>query len=127
MLELTDRTPVRPEPSIRRSKAPRPLLGLSWLVVVPALIPIVYLIWVVVRPGGFDVGGFPASRLLELAANTAILTVTVTLTTMVLGVSTAWLTTRSALPGAGIWSTLVTIPLVIPSYVGAMKSEAKRS
>lgn len=120
MLELTDRTPVRPEPSIRRSKAPRPLLGLSWLVVVPALIPIVYLIWVVVRPGGFDVGGFPASRLLELAANTAILTVTVTLTTMVLGVSTAWLTTRSDLAGAGLWSTLVTVPLVIPSYVGAM-------
>src|SRR5690606_19794178 len=52
--------------------------------------------------------------------NTALLALTVTLTTLVLGVATAWLTTRTDLPRARIWSTLVTVPLVIPSYVGAM-------
>jgi iron(III) transport system permease protein len=58
--------------------------------------------------------------LLELAGNTALLTVTVTFTTLVLGLTSAWLTTRTDLPGSGLWSTLVTLPLVIPSYVGAM-------
>ncbi|MEG3630736.1 ABC transporter permease [Streptomyces poriticola] len=47
------------------------------------------------------------------------LTATVVLGCLVLGVSLAWLTVRTALPGARIWSVLVTLPLAVPSYVAA--------
>jgi iron(III) transport system permease protein len=36
-----------------------------------------------------------------------------------LGISLAWLTVRTALPGARFWSILVTLPLAVPSYVAA--------
>ncbi|MEX0864169.1 MAG: iron ABC transporter permease [Acidimicrobiia bacterium] len=121
MLELAGRTSAGAEAlAALRPRAPRLLWLLGGAVVLPAAIPIVYLLWTVVRPGGFDVGGFSTERLVELAASTAVLTVAVTVTTMGLGLATAWLTTRTDLPGAAVWSTLVTIPLVIPSYVGAM-------
>ncbi|MFI1282166.1 ABC transporter permease [Streptomyces sp. NPDC020858] len=38
---------------------------------------------------------------------------------LVLGVSLAWLTVRTDLPGARAWSVLVTLPLAVPSYVAA--------
>ncbi|WP_240136064.1 ABC transporter permease [Streptomyces sp. MUM 178J] len=47
------------------------------------------------------------------------LTAAVVLGCLVLGVSLAWLTVRTALPGARIWSVLVTLPLAVPSYVAA--------
>lgn len=110
-----------PEPSSRRRrKAPLPLWLLAGALVLPALIPIAYLVWAVVRPGGIDAGGIPAGRLLELFGSTARLMVAVTVTTSVLGAATAWLTTRTDLKGARLWSTLLTLPLVIPSYVGAL-------
>src|SRR5690554_39639 len=110
-----------PEPSSRRRrKAPLPLWLLAAAVTLPALVPIAYLVWAVVRPGGFDAGGIPASRLVELFGSTARLVVAVTLTTSVLGTATAWLTTRTDLRGARLWSTLLTLPLVVPSYVGAL-------
>ncbi len=119
MLELI-RRPNLQEPSVRRPKAPGLLWLLSTLVVLPAAIPIVYLLWVVLRPGGFDAGGFTADRLLQLTVNTGVLAVSVTITTAAIGLTTAWLTTRTDLRRSGLWSTLVTVPLVIPSYVGAM-------
>lgn len=94
------------------------VLGL--IAVVPAVSPIAYLLWTVLRAGVTDTGGISGSRLVSLFLSTAILTVAVTATTVVLGTATAWLTTRTDLTGRRVWSTLVTVPLVIPSYVGAL-------
>ncbi|MEU6883106.1 iron ABC transporter permease [Streptomyces sp. NPDC046712] len=47
------------------------------------------------------------------------LTATVVAACLLLGISLAWLTTRTALPGARAWSVLVTLPLAVPSYVTA--------
>src|SRR5690606_33701213 len=52
--------------------------------------------------------------------STGALTVAVTITTLGLGLATAWLTTRTDLGGSRAWSTLMTLPLVIPSYAGAL-------
>lgn len=120
MIAPTGIFPVRTKPRQGRRRASPQLWAIGVGAVVPAAIPIVYLIWVVVRPGGFDAGGFAADRLLELFWATTLLTVSVTVTSALLGLATAWITTRTDLPRAGVWSTLVTIPLVIPSYVGAM-------
>ncbi len=120
MLAPTGTAPANEGLSVTRRGAPPLLWALGMAAVLPAAIPLVYLIWTVVRPGGFDAGGFGADRLWQLLGTTAVLAIAVTVTTGVLGVTTAWLTTRTDLPGAGVWSTLVTLPLVIPSYVGAM-------
>jgi iron(III) transport system permease protein len=121
MLDLARRPSANEEaiPAMR-VRPPRLLWALGMLLAVPALIPVLYLLWVVFRPGGFDAGGYSGERLLELALSTASLTVAVTLTTVAIGLASAWLTTRTDLPGAAVWSTLVVLPLVIPSYVGAM-------
>ena len=109
------------EPSAqRRRRAPGALWAIALVLIIPAVTPIAYLVWAVLRPGGFDAGGIAAGRLAELLASTALLVVTVTVTTAVLGTATAWLTTRTDLRGRRWWSTLVTVPLVIPSYVGAL-------
>ncbi len=109
------------EPSAhKRPRAPGALWVVALILMVPAVTPILYLMWTVLRPGGFDAGGIPAGRLVELFSSTAVLVVSVTATTAVLGTATAWLTTRTDLRGRRWWSTLVTVPLVIPSYVGAL-------
>lgn len=114
------RTRTERKPSPQRGRAPVALWAIALVAVVPAFAPIAYLLWSVVRAGVTDTGGITAGRLLELFASTAILVVSVTVTTAVLGTATAWLTTRTDLRGRGLWSTLVTLPLVIPSYVGAL-------
>lgn len=121
MIEFAHRPGGAVEPAARRrGKAPAALWAAGAAVVLPAAIPVTYLLWVVLRPGGFDAGGFSGARLTELALATGVLTVAVTVTTLVLGVTTAWLTTRTDLGGSRAWSTLMTLPLVIPSYVGAL-------
>lgn len=120
MIGAPETRPTRVEPSVSRRKAPPWLWIAALAAVLPAAISILYLVWVVVRPGGLDAGGFGAGRLLELSWGTALLTVTVTASAAALGVSTAWITTRTDIAGARMWSTLMTVPLVIPSYVGAM-------
>lgn len=108
------------KPSPTAGRAPFALWVLGVVAVIPAIAPIVYLLWNVVRAGATDTSGIPPSRLLELFVSTAVLAVAVTATTTLLGVGTAWLTTRTDLSGRRMWSTLVTLPLVIPSYVGAL-------
>ena len=39
---------------------------------------------------------------------------------VVLAVPLAWLTTRTDLPGRRLWATAAALPLVVPSYVGAL-------
>lgn len=112
-------TAPEPSPTTRR-RAPGALWLLALVVILPAVTPIVYLIWAVIRPGGIDAGGIPTARLAELFGSTALLVATVTITTAMIGTATAWLTTRTDLAGRRLWSALVTVPLVIPSYVGAL-------
>lgn len=115
---LVDST-LKPSPR-KRGRASVALWAVAIAVTLPGAAPVVHLVWTVLRPGGFDAGGIPFSRLADLFGSTALLVVTVTLTALVLGTATAWLTTRTDLAGRGLWSMLVTLPLVIPSYVGAL-------
>ncbi len=112
-------TERKPSP-VRRERAPLALWVLGLVAVVPAVSPIVYLLWTVLRAGVTDTSGIPASRLWSLFLSTAVLVAAVTVTTALLGTATAWLTTRTDLARRRMWSTLVTLPLVIPSYVGAL-------
>lgn len=111
----------QPKPPTRKGRrASAALWVMALAVTVPGAAPIAHLVWTVLRPGGFDAGGIAFGRLAELFGSTTLLVVSVTITAVGLGTTTAWLTTRTNLKGRGVWSMLVTLPLVIPSYVGAL-------
>ncbi|MFC4405791.1 ABC transporter permease [Haloarchaeobius iranensis] len=70
----------------------------------------------------------PFSRALEIVTrdttvdmfvNSTIMVAGVTVFSILLGVPLAYLTVRTNLPGRRVWTVLVTLPLVIPSYIGA--------
>ncbi len=54
-----------------------------------------------------------------VAGRTALLTVTVALASVALGLPLAWLTSRTDLPGRRLLTVLLALPLAVPSYVAA--------
>lgn len=98
-----------------------------WILVVPAsvaavlaLLPLVYLAVRALEHGPGRAWDIVADeRTVVLLSRSLGLTAVVVAACLVLGVSLAWLTVRSGLPGAPAWSVLVTLPLAVPSYVAA--------
>jgi iron(III) transport system permease protein len=58
-------------------------------------------------------------RVGRLLGNTGLLVAVTVPTTLVLGTLAAWLVERTALPGAGVWRTLLLAPLAVPAFVSA--------
>lgn len=56
----------------------------------------------------------------QLLVNSIGLAAAVTAACVAIAVPFAWLVTSSDLPGRRVWATLAPLPLVVPSYVGAM-------
>ncbi|HTO32482.1 MAG TPA: iron ABC transporter permease [Pararhizobium sp.] len=95
-----------------------------WVTVVAALVSLVSLV-----PLGFiavitvQTGWETAAKLVfrgrvgELLINTALLEICTLPLTVVLSVALAWLTERTDLPGARIWSWLAVAPLAVPAFV----------
>ena len=107
----------------RRHTVNQPPLFLTiaaFLVAVLVALPLVYL---VIRAGGAGldkvVDILLRPRTHQIFFGSAGLALGVTLAATVIGVSLAWLTVRTDLPGRKIWAVLTVLPLVIPSYVGA--------
>ena len=100
-----------------------PEMALLWLpallVAAAMLLPIIYLL---LRAGGADLPAWQwllRTRTLEILGRTILLVIGVTSAAMVVAVPLAWLTVRTDLPLGRLWSILIPLPLVIPSYVGA--------
>jgi iron(III) transport system permease protein len=49
-----------------------------------------------------------------------VLATAVTATSLVIGTATAWITSRTRIRFAGLWMVVVSMPLVVPSYVAAL-------
>ncbi|MFQ5616661.1 MAG: ABC transporter permease [Anaerolineales bacterium] len=123
MTKLIQTLPL-PENRARRSPRPfaRPIL-LLWLpailVTTGILLPIVYLVLRAVS-GEMTVWELIfRARNLEILGNSVLLAITVTLASALIAVPLAWLTVRTDLPFRGGWALLTSLPLVIPSYIGA--------
>ena len=102
----------------RASRAPLWLVASASLIAALMLLPLAYLI---IRAAGVGADALDTlfnARTLRVLLNSAALTVTVTGLAMMVGVPLAWITVRTDLPGRKIWTALVVLPLVIPSYVG---------
>lgn len=102
----------------RRSTWPLALAG--GLVAAFVAVPLFY-IFLRALGGGSEVWlRLAQTRLVGLLVNTLSLTAAVTLGTVFLGVSLAWLTERTDLPLRRMWRWLLAMPLAIPTYIGAV-------
>jgi iron(III) transport system permease protein len=84
-----------------------------------AVTPAAYLLVLVSDDAGGAFSTVFTSRSGELALQTIALTAAVSATAVAIGLPLAWLTARTDLPARRLWTTLTTLPLVIPSYIGA--------
>ncbi|NUK13622.1 iron ABC transporter permease, partial [Streptomyces lunaelactis] len=111
-------------PPAGRSRAgrrpPAVLLIPAAVAAVFALLPLGYLaVRSLERGPAFAWDVIANERTAQLLGRSLGLAAVVVTASLLLGVSLAWLTVRTALPGARAWSVLVTLPLAVPSYVAA--------
>lgn len=96
------------------------LLGLGILTAIILAIPILYVVWRSLFAGVDRWMTILDNRVPMLLWNTLSLTLGVTFLAVFIGVSLAWIVSRTDLPGRSTWQWLLALPLVIPPYVGAM-------
>jgi iron(III) transport system permease protein len=90
------------------------------LVTLFELLPLLYLVARTLDTGENGWRFLLRSRTLEVVFNTAALAGAVAISTIAIAVPLAWLTSRTDLPGRAFWSAAASLPLVIPSYIGAV-------
>jgi len=90
------------------------------LVAAVELLPLLYLLSRTFSAGESAWQMLLRRRTFEVAFNSVLLAGFVALSTVVIAVPLAWLTSRTDLPGRRFWSTAAALPLVIPSYIGAL-------
>lgn len=104
----------------RHARPPAALLAAGGLAAVIALIPLAYLGVRTAEAGAGQVLNIlRRDRTLELVAQSLLLTVIVTAASLVIGITTAILVTRTDLPGRRVLAVLAGLPLAVPSYVAA--------
>ncbi|MCA9860870.1 MAG: iron ABC transporter permease [Thermomicrobiales bacterium] len=84
------------------------------------LLPLVYLVYRASQADGGVVRLIGRRRTVDLVVDTLLLAGAVSITAAVIAVPLAWLTLRANLPGRRIFAAVSILPLVIPSYVGAI-------
>ncbi|CAM5388205.1 ABC transporter permease OS=Streptomyces aurantiogriseus OX=66870 GN=GCM10010251_54080 PE=3 SV=1 [Streptomyces aurantiogriseus] len=120
-------TSVGADPRSRPVSRLRPAGRVPWVLGLPAVVaavfavlPLVYLcVRALERGPGYAWDIVTTERAALLLGRSVGLAAVVVAACLVLGVSLAWLTTRTALPWARGWAVLVTLPLAVPSYVAA--------
>jgi iron(III) transport system permease protein len=94
------------------------MAGTALLVSLAALLPLGFVVWVTIQTGWDTAAALVfRPRVGELLVNTVLLVVVTVPICAVLAVALAWLTERSDLPGARIWSWLAVAPLAVPAFV----------
>jgi iron(III) transport system permease protein len=108
----------------QRKPAPRAITVVSVIVALGFAAPLVYLLSRVVV-GDVDARTVLADEITRTALwNTVVLAALVAMSAMVIGTALAWLVARSDIPGRRILAVLVPLPLVFPSFVGALALRA---
>lgn len=109
------RTTVR-----RDEELPLPLILLAAAVATAVIVPIG---WLIITALGVNRSDALATLLrpttLQVVINSAIMVTMVTILSVAIAIPLAYLTARTDLPYARFWTVTVSMPLVIPSYIGA--------
>jgi iron(III) transport system permease protein len=100
------------------TRPPLLLVVAAGVVVALLLLPLAYLV-VRVAGGGRALEILGEASTWRLVWNTVLLAAGVVTAAVLVGVTLAWLVTRTDLPGRRLWSAAAALPLVIPSYVAA--------
>lgn len=101
-----------------RQLAGKSLMVLAACVSLLALLPLGFIFWIAVQTGWETASALILRpRVGELLVNTLLLEALTLPPCIVLAVALAWLTERSDLPGARLWSWLAVAPLAIPAFV----------
>ena len=104
----------------RRLNNPFPKIAfLAGSVALLAVIPVIYILIRALTGDPELWQRIIQTRLIKLFSNTLLLVLTVTTGTTLLGVSMAWLTERTDVPGRKVFRWLLALPLAIPPYIGA--------
>ncbi len=95
-----------------------------WLIgILVAALMAIPLIYLLIRAGQADADAWrdlTRSSTLRLLRNTVLMALAVTGGSAALALPMAWLTSRTDLPLRRFWSVVTVLPLVVPSYVGAL-------
>ena len=102
------------------SSSSRALTLVAGVVALLALLPLAVIVPTALSEGIDGAADFLLrARIGRLLGNTGMLMAVTVPTTLVLGTLAAWLVERTDLPGAGLWRTLLLMPLAVPSFVAA--------
>jgi iron(III) transport system permease protein len=83
------------------------------------LLPLAYLLITVAGSASEAIDTVANGRTVALVVRSVGLALAVTAAAALIAVPLAWLTARTDLPGRRAWTVLATLPLVVPSYIGA--------
>ncbi len=100
-----------------RIHAPSSLQWISLLTAAFLVLPTGYIIYVALTAAPAVWTRLWSTRIPELLSNTLSLAASVALTTLLLGLSLAWITVRYEFPGRRIWEWALALPLAMPTYV----------
>lgn len=104
-------------------KQAKPFPKIAFLAGWVALLAVIPVIYILIRALTGDAELWQRiiqTRLIKLFSNTLLLVLAVTAGTTLLGVSMAWLTERTDVPGRNIFRWFLALPLAIPPYIGAI-------
>lgn len=98
---------------------PIPLAAAGVVIAAAMVLPVVHLV-VRAAEAGDPLAIVASARVAHFTWETIRLAVAVTVLAVVLGVSVAWLVERTDLPGRRLLGVVAVLPLVVPSYIGAL-------
>lgn len=126
-LPLSNLTTVQPsfprwEVPARMPQLPRHfwLYLMTSIIVTGVALPVVYLVIRATGAGTEGIDYLLRPRTLTIISNSLLLTGGVVLASALIGIPFAWLTTRTNLLFRRVWLILGLLPMVIPSYIGAV-------
>ncbi len=112
--------PALPQPSRHpmRAQVSAWVIGLAVLVSLLALLPLAFVVGISLQTGWATIEALVfRPRVGELLVNTLLLVLITLPLCIALGVTLAWLTERTDLPGRRAWSLLAVAPLAVPAFV----------
>ena len=107
---------------VQSAKGIRPpwfITVMAALVSTAMIVPLLYLVYRGLSAGSKVWDILIRPKTLEITLNSFTLAFFVALLCIALGLSLAWLTVRTDLPGRKFWTVIFSLPLVIPSYLAA--------
>jgi iron(III) transport system permease protein len=120
MAGSTEQPTVADEPEESSGLAAWGLYPVAAAVAVLVLLPLSWLAIATARVGPTGAADLLARpRTLQVVVNSVLMTTLVTGLSLLIGVPLAYLTVRTDLPGRRLWTVALSLPLVIPSYIGA--------